>query len=202
MVSLLRKLYLYFTKDPEGVHYFPGKGVPNFLQGGGGGVQMLISLETHVRTCYFPGGCPDPLPPLDPHMGNVIITGQYLSVPLLTIIVRHSLMTDEVFQMMHWYCARLTPSRNTALGSGSFCNSVFFSPKYPQRKRSESNNIGDWLIQSKKDGKDQESIESSTTPDPGYQWESKKLTVRHHRRELRSQDNLQIYYYCIRHSAF
>ena len=25
------------------------------------------------------------------------------------------LMTDEVFQMMHWYCVRLTPSRNTAL---------------------------------------------------------------------------------------
>ena len=26
---------------------------------------------------------------------------------------------------------------------------------------------------------DQESIQSSTTPDPGYQWESDKLTVRH-----------------------
>ena len=83
--------------------------------------------------------------------------------------------------MMHWYCARLTPSRNTALGGGSFCTSAFFSPKYPLRQRSESNNIGDWLIQSKKDGKDQESIQSSTTPDPGYQWESNKLTVRHHR---------------------
>ena len=32
--------------------------------------------------------------------------------------------------------------------------------------------IGDWLIHSKKDGKDQESIQSSTTPDPGYQLES------------------------------
>ena len=96
--------------------------------------------------------------------------------------------------MMHWYWARLTPFRNTALGNGSFCNSAFFSQKYPRRQRSESNNIGDWLIQSKKDGKDQESIQSSTTPDPGYQWESNKLTVRHHRRELRSQDNLQLYY--------
>ena len=96
--------------------------------------------------------------------------------------------------MMHWYCARLTPSRNTALGSGSFCNSAF-SPKYLLLQRSESNNIGDWLIQSKKGGKDQESIQSSTTPDPGYQWESNKLTIRHHRRELiGSQDNLQIYY--------
>ena len=29
----------------------------------GGGVQMLISIETHMRTCYFSGGCPDPLSP-------------------------------------------------------------------------------------------------------------------------------------------
>ena len=96
--------------------------------------------------------------------------------------------------MMHWYCARLIPSRNTSLGSGSFCNSAFFSPKYPLRHCSESNNIGDLLIQGKKDGKDQELIQSKTTPDPGYPWESNKLTVRHHKRELRSQDNLQKYY--------
>ena len=78
MVLLLRKLYLNFTKDPEGVHYFPGGGVKLFP--GGGGVQMLISLETHIRTCYFQVvGVRTPYPPLDPHMGNVIITGQYLS---------------------------------------------------------------------------------------------------------------------------
>ena len=75
-----------------------------------------------------------------------------------------------------------------------FAIQLFFSPKYPLRQRSESNNIGDWLIQSKKDDKDQEFMQSSTAPDPGYQWESNKLTVRHHRRELRSPDNLQIYY--------
>ena len=57
MVVLLRKLYLYFTKDPEAVHYFPGGGVSNFFQGG---VQMLISIETHIRTCYFPGGVSGP----------------------------------------------------------------------------------------------------------------------------------------------
>ena len=76
MVLLLRKLYLYFTKDPEGVNYFPG-GVQLFSRGGG--FQMLISIETHIRTCYFPGGVRTPYPPLDHHMGNVIITGQYLS---------------------------------------------------------------------------------------------------------------------------
>ena len=38
MVLLLRKLYLYFTKDPEAVHYFPGGGgVSNFFSRGGGG---------------------------------------------------------------------------------------------------------------------------------------------------------------------
>ena len=52
MVLLLRKLYLYSTKDPEGVHYFPGGGGVKLFQVG---VQMLISLETHVRTCNFPG---------------------------------------------------------------------------------------------------------------------------------------------------
>ena len=35
MVLLLRKLYLYFTNDPKGVHYFPGRGVSNFSRGGG-----------------------------------------------------------------------------------------------------------------------------------------------------------------------
>ena len=41
--------------------------------------------------------------------------------------------------------------------------------------------------QSKKEGKDQESIQSSTTPDPGYQWESDNFTIRHHKREPRGQ---------------
>ena len=63
MVLLLRKLYLYFTKDPEGVHYLQG-GMSNFFPGGGGGVQMLISLETHIRTCYFQGGVSGPPTPL------------------------------------------------------------------------------------------------------------------------------------------
>ena len=35
--------------------------------------------------------------------------------------------------------------------------------------------------------KDQESIQLSTTPDPGYQLESDKHTVRHHKREPRGQ---------------
>ena len=80
MVLLLRKLYLYFTKDPEAVHYFPGGGggggggggCPTFSRGGGGPnanfygnpyTFLLFSRGGDVRTPY---------PPLDPHMGNVI----------------------------------------------------------------------------------------------------------------------------------
>ena len=87
MVLLLRKLYLYFTKDPEGSIIF---------QGGGGvqlfpvGVQMLISIETHIRTCYFPKGVSGPLSPSGSAHGqchhNETI---FITVPLLTIIVRH-----------------------------------------------------------------------------------------------------------------
>ena len=40
---------------------------------------------------------------------------------------------------------------------------------------------------SKKETKDQESIQSSTTPDPGYQWKSDNFTIRHHKREPRGQ---------------
>ena len=50
MILLLRKLYLYFTKDPEESIIFQGGGVQLFP---GGGVQMLISIETHIRTYYF-----------------------------------------------------------------------------------------------------------------------------------------------------
>ena len=81
MVLLLRKLNLYCTKDIEAVHYFPGGGgVSNFFQGGGGpNANLYRNIETHIRTCYFPGGVRTPYPPLDRRMGNVIITGQYLS---------------------------------------------------------------------------------------------------------------------------
>ena len=53
-----KKNYI-FSKDPEGVPYFPGGG-------GGGGVRMLISIEIHI-TCDFPGGgggVQSPYPPL------------------------------------------------------------------------------------------------------------------------------------------
>ena len=79
MVLLLRKLYLYFTKDQEAVHYFPGGGGGDQLISRGG-VQILIFYRNTYMYLLFSGGSVrTPYPPLDPHVGNVIITGQYLS---------------------------------------------------------------------------------------------------------------------------
>ena len=78
MVLLLRKLYLYFTKDPEGVHYFPG-GCQTYSRGGGG-LNPNFSRNPYTYLLFSRGvGVRTPYPPLDPHMGNIIITGQYLS---------------------------------------------------------------------------------------------------------------------------
>ena len=77
MVLLLRKLYLCFTKDPEGVHYFPGReGCPPFRQGG---PNANFYRNPYTYLLFSKGGVRTPYPPLDPHMGNVIIKGQYLS---------------------------------------------------------------------------------------------------------------------------
>ena len=86
MVLLLRKLYLYFTKDPEKSIIFQGGG-PTFTRG----VQMLISIGTFICTCYFPGkGGPDPLSPSGSAHGQCHHNGTiFITVPLLTIIVRH-----------------------------------------------------------------------------------------------------------------
>ena len=76
MVLLLRKLYLYFTKDPEAVHYFPrGGGVSNFFPGGGGGPNADFYRNTYTYLLFSRGSVRTPYPPLDPHVGNVIITG-------------------------------------------------------------------------------------------------------------------------------
>ena len=64
-------------------------GGSNFFKGGGG-VQMLIIIETHIRTCYFPGGCPDPLSPSESAHGQCHHNGTiFITVRLLTKIVRH-----------------------------------------------------------------------------------------------------------------
>ena len=47
------------VSEGVGGQHLPGRS--NFFQGGGG-VQMLISIETHI-TCDLPGGVRTPYPP-------------------------------------------------------------------------------------------------------------------------------------------
>ena len=64
------QLILQFTEGVQWFYYTFSRGGSYFFLGGG--VQMLISIETHITiTCDFPGGSGPPIPPLDPHMDNV-----------------------------------------------------------------------------------------------------------------------------------
>ena len=81
MVLLLRKLYLYFTKDPEAVHY-----MSKFFPGGGGPNANFYRNPSVI----FQGGCPDPLSPSGSAHGQCHHNGTiFITVRLLTIIVRH-----------------------------------------------------------------------------------------------------------------
>ena len=87
---LLRKLYLYFTKDPEGVHYFPGGGGVKLFPGGGGGPNVNFYRDPYTYLLFSRWGCPDPLSPSGSVHGQCHHNGTiFITVPLLTIIVRH-----------------------------------------------------------------------------------------------------------------
>ena len=72
----------------------------------------------------------------------------------------------------------LVPSDFIWLVAWAISWSVYIYVYLQQVNRSKFSNF-----QSKKKGKDQVSIQLSTTPDPGYQWESDNFTIRHHKRE-------------------
>ena len=67
--------------------YKGSRGGPLFSGGGGGGVQLFpgggpnanFYRNPYTYLLFSRGSVQTPYPPLDPHMGNVIITGQYLS---------------------------------------------------------------------------------------------------------------------------
>ena len=88
MVLLLRKLYLYFTKDPEGVHYFSGGGgCQTFSRVGGPNANFYRNPYTYL---LFSRGCPDPLSPSGSAHGQCHHNGTiFITVRLLTVIVRH-----------------------------------------------------------------------------------------------------------------
>ena len=60
---LLTKLYLYFTKDPEGVHYFPGGGgVKPFPGGGEGPNANFLWKPLYVLVIFQEGVSGPPFP--------------------------------------------------------------------------------------------------------------------------------------------
>ena len=72
---------------------------------------------------------------------------------------------------------RLGPSIYCVIPSSPIKNFAFnSSPQIPPKYK-----------KSKKESKDQESIQSSTITDPGYKWESDNFTIRYHKREPRDQ---------------
>ena len=60
----------------------------------------------------------------------------------------------------------------------------------------------DVVGQSKKKCKDQESIQSSTTPDPGYQWESDNFTIRHNKGDPKGDHSASIRHFCNRYILY
>ena len=63
MVLLLRKLYLHFTKDPKGVHYFPGRCVKLF-PGGGGGPNASFFRNPYTYLLFSKGDVRTSEPPI------------------------------------------------------------------------------------------------------------------------------------------
>ena len=87
MVLLLRKIYLYLSKDPEGHHYFPG-GVQLFPWGGG--PNSYFYRNPYTNLLFSRGeGCTDPLSPSGSAHGQCHHNRTiFITVPLLTMIVR------------------------------------------------------------------------------------------------------------------
>ena len=87
---IAEKTILMLSEGSRGGPLFSGGGGVSYFFQRGGGVQMLISIETHIRTCYFQGECPDPLSPSGSAHGQCHHNGAiFITVRPLTIIVRH-----------------------------------------------------------------------------------------------------------------
>ena len=85
---IAEKTILILYQGSRGVHYFPGGGVKLFPGGGGGpNANFLRNPCTYL---LFSVGCPDPLSPSGSAHGQCHHNGTiFITVPLLTIIVRH-----------------------------------------------------------------------------------------------------------------
>ena len=85
---IAEKTILILYKGSRGSPLFSGGGVSHFFQGGGG-PNANFYRNPYTYLLFSRGSVRTPFPPLDPHMGNVVITGQlFITVRPLTIIVR------------------------------------------------------------------------------------------------------------------
>ena len=77
---IAEKTIIILYKGPRGGPLFSGGGGgggSNFFQEGGPNANFYRNPYAYLL--FSRGSVRTPYPPLDPHMGNVIITGQYLS---------------------------------------------------------------------------------------------------------------------------
>ena len=74
---IAEKTILILYKGSRGGPLISGGGMSTFFQEGGPNANFYKNPYTYLL--FSRGESPDPLSPLDPHMGNVITTGQYLS---------------------------------------------------------------------------------------------------------------------------
>ena len=77
---IAEKTLLIIYKGSRGGPLFSGGGGGvQLFPGGGGGPNANFYRNSYTNLLFSRGTVRTPYPPLDPHMGNFIITGQYLS---------------------------------------------------------------------------------------------------------------------------
>ena len=78
---IAEKTLLIFYQGSKGGPLFSRGGGCQTYSRGGGGPNASFFRNPYAYLLFSRGGVRTPYPPLDPHMGNAIITGQYLSQP-------------------------------------------------------------------------------------------------------------------------
>ena len=79
LYSLKRGFNGFIAEKTILILYKGSRGGPLFSRGWGRGANANFYKNTYTYLLFSRGDVRTPYPPLDPHMGNVIITGQYLS---------------------------------------------------------------------------------------------------------------------------
>ena len=74
-----KTIHILYKASRGGPLFSGGGGGVQLFPGGGGGPNANFYRNTYMYLSFSRGSVQTPYPPLDPHMGNVIITGQYLS---------------------------------------------------------------------------------------------------------------------------